>query len=172
MQEHDTLLLCEKILIYKNDEFIIESNKAVGLKQGQITYVGEISPYLKSKNIYNLKKHLVCPGFVNTHTHLPMSLFRGLADNLSLMVWLKDYIFPLEENLVTENFVKVGTKLSLIELIHSGVTCCYDMYFYNKVIAEVLDESGLRGIVGVGVPSVEKDWKEWKKKSSGFAGEF
>ena len=172
MQEYDTLLLCENVLIYKNNEFILESDKAIGIKQGWIDYVGEPSHYLKAKDIYNLKKHLVCPGFVNTHTHLPMSLFRGLADNLSLKVWLNDYIFPLEGHLVKEDFVKTGAELSLVELIRSGVTTCYDMYFYNKAIAEALDESGVRGIVGLAVPSVEKDWKEWKKKAVDLQNQF
>ncbi len=165
MQEYDSLLLCDKILICKEDEFVLESNRAVGLQQGRISYLGGPSSSLKAKQTYHLKNHLVCPGFVNTHTHLPMSLFRGLADNLSLKVWLEDYIFPLEEGLVKEDFVRAGTKLSLVELIRSGITSCYDMYFYNKAIAEVLDESGLRGIVGLGVPSVEKDWMEWRKKT-------
>ena len=172
MQEYDTLLLCENILIYKDNEFILESNKAIGIKQGRIDYVGEPSHSLKAKDTYNLKKHLVCPGFVNTHTHLSMSLFRGLADNLSLKVWLDDYIFPLEDSVVKEDFVKAGAELSLVELIRSGVTTCYDMYFYNKAIAETLDESGFRGIVGLAVPSVEKDWKEWKKKALDLQNQF
>lgn len=164
MKEYETLILCDKILIYKGDEFVLETNKAVGINQGRIAYIGDYLSEFRSKKTCHLKNHLLCPGFVNTHTHLPMSLFRGLADNLSLKVWLEDYIFPLEENLVKEDFVRVGTQLSLVELIRSGVTCCYDMYFYNKAIAETLNESGLRGIVGVGVPSVEKDWREWRRK--------
>ena len=164
-QEYESFLLCDKILIYKNHKFVLESAKAIGIKGGKIAYVGEISPHLKSKHTYHLKNHLVCPGLINTHCHLAMSLFRGLADNLPLVNWLEDYIFPLEKNLVKEDFVKTGTELSLIELIRSGVTCCYDMYFYNQAVAEALDQSGLRGVVGVGVPSVEQDWKEWKKKT-------
>ena len=133
---------------------------------------GSIFLNLEQKKTYHLKNHLLCPGFVNTHTHLPMSLFRGLADNLSLKIWLENYIFPLEGNLVKEDFVRAGAQLSLVELIRSGVTCCYDMYFYNKAIAETLDESGLRGIVGIGVPSVEKDWKEWRKKALNLKRHF
>ena len=172
MQEYDSLLLCDKIFIYKEGEFVVESHKAVGVKQGKIVYVGKPSADLKSKAVYNLKGHLVCPGFVNTHTHLAMSLFRGLGDNLSLKIWLENYIFPLENNLVNDSFVKAGTELSLVELIRSGVTCCYDMYFYNKTIAEVLDSSGLRGVVGVGVPSMEEDWREWKRKTLDLQSEF
>ena len=165
MQKYDTLVLCDKILIYKENEFVCESHKAVGIKDSKIVYLGDFKPQLTAHVTYRLKNHLVLPGFVNTHTHLAMSLFRGLADNMSLKVWLEDYIFPLESHFVKEDFVKVGTQLSLIELIRSGITTCCDMYFYNKTIAEALDQSGLRGLVGVAVPSVEKDGMEWKQKS-------
>ena len=172
MQEYDSLLLCEKVLLYKDNEFVVETDQAIGIQEGRIAYIGDTLSHLKTKasnlktkQIYNLKNHLICPGFVNTHTHLPMSLFRGLADNLSLQVWLEDYIFPLENHLLTKDFIKTGTELAVLELIRSGVTSVYDMYFYNQAITEILDKSGLRGIVGVAVPSVEKDWKEWRKKT-------
>ena len=162
---YDTLIECEKILLYKQGGFICESQKVIGIKKGVIAYLGDPNPSLKAEKVYQLNHHLVSPSFVNTHTHLPMSLFRGLADNLSLQSWLEDYIFPLEAELVDEEFIEIGTKLALIELIRSGVTTCCDMYFYNGVIAKVLDQAGMRGYVGIGVPSVEKDWKEWKEKS-------
>ena len=171
-QKYDSLLLCDRILIYKDNEFICEFNKALGIKNGKIVYLGDFTPQLKANITYELKNHLVMPGFVNTHTHLAMSLFRGLADNLALKVWLKDYIFPLENRFVTKDFVKIGTQLSLIELIRSGITTCCDMYFYNKVIAETLDQSGLRGLVGIAIPSVEKDWTEWKQKSLSLKDQF
>jgi len=101
-----------------------------------------------------------------------MSLFRGLADNLSLKVWLEDYIFPLEAKLVDKEFIEIGTKLALIELIRSGVSTCCDMYFYNEVIAQAMDEAGVRGYVGLGIPSVEKDWMEWKNKSLSLREKF
>ena len=172
MEKYDILLLCDKILLYKNKEFICEENKALGIKDSKIVYLGDFNPKLKAGKTYHLKNHLALPGFVNTHTHLAMSLFRGLADNLSLKVWLEDYIFPLENRFVTEDFVRVGTQLSLIELIRSGITTCCDMYFYNKIIAETLDQSGLRGWVGIAVPSVEKDWRQWKQKSLSLKEQF
>ena len=68
--------------------------------------------------------------------------------------------------LVKEDFIRAGVKLALIELIQSGITTCCDMYFYNQTIAETVDsEAGLRAYVGLGIPSVEKDWPEWKQKS-------
>ncbi|MCZ0933117.1 MAG: amidohydrolase [Oligoflexia bacterium] len=172
MQEYDTLLLCDKILIYKNNEFVCESNKALGIQDSKIVYLGDFSSQLRAKKTYNLKNHLILPGFVNTHTHLAMSLFRGLADNKPLKVWLEDYIFPLESHLVKEDFVRVGTQLSCIELIRSGITTCCDMYFYNKIIAETLELAGVRALVGVSVPSVEKDWRQWKQKSLSLKEQF
>ena len=164
--KHFELLLCpEKILLYKEGKFIVETEKVVGIKQGRIDYIGPFSQDLKAQKIIKLERHLLSPGLVNTHTHLPMSLFRGLADDLPLKSWLEDYIFPLEANVVDQNFISVGTRLSAIELIKSGVTSFFDMYFYNEVMAQALDEAGLRAFVGVGVPSVEKDSMEWKKKT-------
>ncbi len=170
--EYDSLLLCQYILVYKGSRFVLESDQAIAISKGQIRYVGKPSPLLKAKQVYHFDRQILCPGFVNTHTHLPMSLFRGLADNLPLMVWLKDYIFPLESRFVNEDFVRTGTELSLIELIRSGVTTCYDMYFYNQALAETLDQSGVRGIVALGIPSLEKDWREWKKKTLALRHQF
>ena len=168
----DTLLIADNVLLYKDKKLVPETNKAVGVKDSKIVYIGEPNSNLKASKKIELKNHLLMPGLVNTHTHLPMSLFRGLADNLPLMVWLQDYIFPLETSLLDENFIRVGTELSAIELIKSGVTTCFDMYFYNNVIADVLDKSGLRAFVGVGVPSVEKDWQEWEKKALSLRSKY
>ena len=164
MKEFDVLVLAKKTLIYKNNKFFAEDNKAVGIKDGRIVFVGDKDSTLKAKKTYHLKHHLLSPGLINTHTHLPMSLFKSLVDNTSLKDWLENYIFPLEAQLVNENFIQTGTQLAALELIQRGTTTFADMYFYNKVMAQVLDQSGLRGIVGVGIPSVETDWKDWKNK--------
>ena len=145
--------------------FYVANNKAVGISKGRIAFVGDAEENLKAKKTYRFKNHLLSPGFVNTHTHLPMSLFRGLAEDLSLKEWLENYIFPLESRFVDEDFISVGTRLSALELIKTGVTTFCDMYFYNRALAGAVDKSGLRGIIGVGVPSVEKDWREWKRKT-------
>ncbi len=166
MQSFDTLLIPKKILLYKNQKFIVEEKQAVGITDGCITFVGKFSPHLKAKQTFKFEHHLLSPGLINTHTHLPMSLFRGLADNLPLKIWLENYIFPLEKGLVDKDFIDVGTQLSAAELIKSGVTTFFDMYFYSEVISQVLDSAGLRGLVGVAVPSdVEKDWKNWKQRT-------
>ena len=167
MKEWDYLLTSDHVLLYKNKEFIVEHNKTLGIKGDTIEFIGESPPkYTKAKKTYHFKNHLLCPGLVNTHTHISMSLFRGLADNIPLKKWLENYIFPLEGQFVDENFVKVGALLSAAELIKSGTTSFYDMYFYNDAVARALDVSGLRGLIGIAIPSVEEDWPDWKNKIS------
>lgn len=90
---------------------------------------------------------LLLPGFINTHTHLPMVLFRGYADDLPLQEWLKDHIFPAEARWVTPDNVRLATRLALIEMIKSGTTCFNDMYFFEQVIAEEAARAGIRGVV-------------------------
>ena len=91
---------------------------------------------------------LVLPGFINGHTHVPMTLFRGLKDDVTLDVWLKDYIFPAEAKNVTEDFVRWGTRLAAAEMIRGGTTTFADMYYFEDAIAEETKAAGMRGILG------------------------
>jgi 5-methylthioadenosine/S-adenosylhomocysteine deaminase len=90
----------------------------------------------------------VVPGFVNAHTHVPMTLFRGIADDLDLMDWLQNYIFPAEAKNVDRDFVKWGTRLAAAEMIRSGTTTFADMYYYESDIARETKAAGLRGVLG------------------------
>jgi 5-methylthioadenosine/S-adenosylhomocysteine deaminase len=91
---------------------------------------------------------VILPGLINTHTHAPMVLFRGLADDLSLMDWLQKYIFPAEAKTVTPEFVRVGTRLAALEMIESGTTTYADMYYFEDEIARATKAAGLRGVLG------------------------
>jgi 5-methylthioadenosine/S-adenosylhomocysteine deaminase len=91
---------------------------------------------------------VVMPGLINTHTHAPMVLYRGLADDLALMDWLQKYIFPAEAKTVTPEFVRAGTRLAALEMIESGTTTYADMYYFEEEIAAVTREAGLRGVLG------------------------
>jgi 5-methylthioadenosine/S-adenosylhomocysteine deaminase len=91
---------------------------------------------------------VVMPGLINTHTHAPMVLYRGLADDLALMDWLQKYIFPAEAKTVTPEFVRAGTRLAALEMIQSGTTAFADMYYFEEEIAKVTKEAGLRGVLG------------------------
>jgi 5-methylthioadenosine/S-adenosylhomocysteine deaminase len=91
---------------------------------------------------------VVMPGLVNTHTHAPMVMYRGLADDLALMDWLQKYIFPAEAKTVTPEMVRVGTRLAALEMIQSGTTTFADMYYYEEEIARATKAAGLRGVLG------------------------
>ena len=90
---------------------------------------------------------LVLPGLINTHTHAAMTLFRGLADDLPLMTWLNDHIFPAEAKLDPE-MVRIGTTLACAEMIRSGTTCFCDMYLFEGAVAEAASDAALRAVVG------------------------
>jgi 5-methylthioadenosine/S-adenosylhomocysteine deaminase len=94
---------------------------------------------------------IVLPGLINTHTHAPMVLYRGLADDLALMDWLTQYIFPAEKATVSPDFVRVGTRLAALEMIESGTTTFADMYYFEDDIAEATREAGLRAVLGQSV---------------------
>src|SRR6188474_1343867 len=91
---------------------------------------------------------VVMPGLVNTHTHAPMVLYRGLADDLALDQWLTKYIFPAEAKTVSPEFVRAGTRLAALEMIESGTTTYADMYYFEEEIARVTKTAGLRGVLG------------------------
>ncbi len=91
---------------------------------------------------------VVMPGLINTHTHAPMVLYRGLADDLALMDWLQQYIFPAEAKTVTPEFVRAGTRLAALEMIRSGTTTYADMYYFEEEIARETRTAGLRGVLG------------------------
>ena len=91
---------------------------------------------------------IVMPGLINTHTHAPMVLYRGLADDLALMEWLNKYIFPAEAKTVSPEMVRAGTRLAALEMIQSGTTTYADMYYFEEEIARQTKAAGLRGVLG------------------------
>jgi 5-methylthioadenosine/S-adenosylhomocysteine deaminase len=91
---------------------------------------------------------VIMPGLINTHTHAPMVLYRGLADDLALMDWLQRYIFPAEAKTVAPDFVRAGTRLAALEMIQSGTTTYADMYYFEEEIARATKAAGLRGVLG------------------------
>src|SRR4029079_4142583 len=97
------------------------------------------------------RSEIVLPGLVNTHTHAPMVMYRGLADDLAMMGWLQKYIFPAEAKTVSPELVRVGTRLAAVEMIESGTTTFADMYYFEEEIARVAFEAGLRAVLGQSV---------------------
>src|SRR5437773_2695896 len=96
----------------------------------------------------DVRDQIVLPGLINTHTHAPMVMYRGLADDLALMDWLQKYIFPAEARTVSPEMVRIGTRLAALEMIESGTTAYADMYYFEEEIAKATREAGLRGVLG------------------------
>ena len=146
------------LTVNNNDEII--NDGALAVKKNKIIDLGKSSDI---KNKYEAEKEIdaksgvIMPGLVNIHTHLAMSIFRGLADDLPLEKWLNEYIFLAEDKFVNEKFCYWGTKLSLAEMIFSGTTTFCDMYFFEKETGRVAEEAGVRGIIGEGIVSAFGD---------------
>ena len=132
---------------------IIEDS-IVGIKDGLIVAVGRNSDQgyaaLKTKDTIDASGCIVMPGLVNTHTHLPMVCFRGMADDLPLMEWLTGHIFPAEARFVNKKMVYDGATLAIAEMILSGTTTFCDGYFFEDAIAEALNAAGMRAVVSQG----------------------
>jgi len=127
---------------------IIE-DAAIGIQGGRITAVNT-KRSLPAKKIIDAEGCLVLPGLVNTHTHLPMVCFRGLADDLPLMDWLTRHIFPMEARFVNKTMVYDGSLLAMAEMILSGTTTFCDGYFFENQVAEAAEACGMRAVVSQG----------------------
>src|SRR5687768_7502703 len=124
---------------------------SVAIRNGEIVAVGpssEIDAKYEAKTVIRAGGMAVVPGFVNAHTHVPMTLFRGIADDRDLMDWLTNFIFPAEAKNVDRDFVKWGTRLAAAEMIRSGTTTFCDMYYFESDIARETKAAGLRGVLG------------------------
>ncbi|PMP68334.1 MAG: amidohydrolase [Thermodesulfobacterium geofontis] len=130
---------------FKHGFLVIDRDKIIDLGSKE-----EILPKYPNSEVIDLGNKIIFPGLVNAHTHVPMSIFRGIAEDLPLMVWLKEYIFPIEAKL-REEWVYWGTKLSLIEMIKSGIAIFCDMYLFEKEVIRAVEESGLKALVGEGI---------------------
>ncbi len=107
-----------------------------------------IAKQFRGRETIDASGQIILPGLINTHTHAPMVLYRGLADDLPLMEWLNSYIFPAESKTVSPEFVRAGTRLAALEMIESGTTTFTDMYYFEEEIARETRRAGLRGVLG------------------------
>ena len=145
------LLLTGGTVITMDRAARVITNGAVAVDGADIVAVGsaaEVASAITALEIVDTSGRIVLPGFVNTHTHAPMVMFRGLADDVALKEWLEQYIFPAEAKTVTPEFVRVASALAVLEMIRSGTTTFVDMYYFAEVIAEVVAEAGLRAVLG------------------------
>jgi 5-methylthioadenosine/S-adenosylhomocysteine deaminase len=124
---------------------------SIAVKGGRIVSVGpraEVEAKYTARERVDARGKVVVPGLINGHTHVPMTLFRGLADDLDLNEWLTKYIFPAEAKNVSEDFVRAGTRLGLAEMIRGGTTTYCDMYYFEDAIADETAKAGVRGVLG------------------------
>lgn len=139
-------------IITVNDKNELLKNSCVGISGDSIDYVGEYSDELASKygKVIDAKGGAVMPGLINTHTHMPMTMFRNYADDMKLMDWLFSRIFPLEDKL-DYNAAYWGTCLAALEMIKSGTTAYAEMYFFMDAVAKATEDAGIRGYLGRGL---------------------
>ena len=146
-----SLILTGGIVVTMDSTARVLSPGAVAIDGRNIVAVDApdaISSRYSSQTVIDTAGQVVMPGLINTHTHAPMVLYRGLADDLALMDWLQKYIFPAEAKTVTPDFVRAGTRLAVLEMIESGTTTYADMYYFEDEIARETKAAGLRGVLG------------------------
>src|SRR6267154_29472 len=146
----DLLVLGGTVLTMNAERRIIEDG-AVAVKDDVIVAVGlrtSVEAKYSAAQTVNASGKLVLPGFINGHTHAPMTLLRGLKDDVTLEEWLTKFIFPAEARNVNEEFVRWGTRLAAAEQIRGGITTFADMYYFEDAIAEETKAAGMRGMLG------------------------
>ena len=131
----------------------IVHNPVIGIRDGKILFIdrpGRSTAPIRAKETLDASHSIVMPGLVNTHTHLPMVFFRGLADDLPLMDWLNNHIFPAEAKYVNREMVYAGSLLAIAEMILSGTTTFCDGYFYESSVAQAAIDAGMRAVTAQG----------------------
>ncbi len=142
-------LLTNAIVLTMDEEFHQYEPGAVAIHGDSIVAVGpsaELQQSFAATHTLDCNGRVLMPGLINAHTHVPMTLLRGLADDLRLDVWLLGYMMPVEREFVSPDFVRLGTLLACAEMIRSGVTCFADMYYYEEDIAKATAEAGMRAL--------------------------
>lgn len=150
MMQADLLVLNGTVVTMDKDRRVIE-DAGVAITGGRIVAVGssrDIARSYSGTQRVDAGGKIVIPGLINGHTHIPMTLFRGLADDLDLQDWLTKFIFPAEAKNVSEEFVRAGTRLGLAEMIRGGTTTYCDMYYFEDAIADETAKAGVRGVLG------------------------
>jgi 5-methylthioadenosine/S-adenosylhomocysteine deaminase len=151
MIDVDTLLHCRWVVPVVPRGLVLE-NHAVAIDGGKIVAVlpGEVAAgRYRGREVVHLARHALTPGLVNAHTHAAMTLLRGVGDDLPLMRWLAQRIWPLEKALVSPEFVYDGGRLAALEMLRSGTTCASDMYFYPEASVRAFRALGMRFVAGI-----------------------
>jgi 5-methylthioadenosine/S-adenosylhomocysteine deaminase len=166
----DLIVSAGKVVTMDAQRRVID-NGAVAIGGGRILAVAsraEIDSRYTAARRIDRPAAILTPGLINTHTHAAMSLLRGIADDMDLQHWLKDFIFPAEAKNVNESFVRAGTRLAMLEMMLGGTTTFVDMYYFEEAVAEEAKKAGMRGVLGetiLGFPS--PDYKTWQQAIAG-----
>ena len=146
-----SLLITGGIVVAVDGARHVYNPGSVAIDGTDIVAVGpsaDIAARFRAADEINAASSVIIPGLINTHTHAPMVLYRGLADDLPLQEWLERYIFPAEAKTVSREMVRVGTRLAAVEMIKSGTTTYADMYYFEEEVARATKAAGLRGVLG------------------------
>ncbi|MCF3652663.1 MAG: amidohydrolase [Aigarchaeota archaeon] len=159
------------IILTMDDEMRVFSPGSIGIEDGEIRYVGRDE--IRGEEEIDARGCIVTPGFVNCHTHSPMTLFRNAFEDQPLEKWLKEYVWPVEARLKPEH-VRIGALVAAAEMALNGVTCFNDMYFYMDQVAEAAVEVGIRGVLSEGLVELFSDRasEEILRKGTEFARRY
>lgn len=170
MQKVDTIIHARWIIPVEPDNSIYDNHSLV-IQHGKILDIltsAQCRKKYQGQSEHTLSTHAIIPGLVNTHTHAAMTLMRGIADDLPLMEWLSQHIWPVEGKYASYQFVKDGTKLAIAEMLRGGTTTFNDMYFFPDATAKAAEEAGIRvslGLIMINFPSAwAKDCEEYLHK--------
>ena len=160
-----TRVIQARWILTVNNDFDLLENAAIVVKDDRIDSIiasSEIEhrPDLTEADFVFLDNHVLMPGLINAHTHAAMSLMRGIADDLPLMAWLEQHIWPTESRWVDRQFIKDGVKLAAAEMIRSGTTCFNDMYFFPDEMARTCQQMGIRAVTGLIVLDFPTVWAQ------------
>ena len=169
------VILTNALILTMDENLTQFTSGAIAVQGDSIVAVGsadEVTQQYSSKETIDCGGKILMPGLVNAHTHVPMTLLRGLADDLRLDVWLMGYMMPVEREFVSPEFVRLGTSLACAEFIRSGVTSFCDMYYFEEDVAKATAEAGLRAVCAQTVlkfPSPDADsWEDSLALARGF----
>lgn len=168
-------LLTNALVLTMNEQFTQYEPGAVAIQRDHIVGVGpaaEINQNYSADFTLDCQRKVLMPGLINAHTHVPMTLLRGLADDLRLDVWLMGFMMPVEREFVSPEFVTLGTKLACAEMIRGGVTTFADMYYFEESVAKATAEAGMRAICSQTVLKFSTPDAEFYEESLAMARDF
>lgn len=160
MRKIDTIIDAKWLLPIR-PKYTTLHNHSLAIESGHII---DILPTAELHRLYTANEHIVydqhvvLPGLINAHTHTPMNLFRGFADDLPLEKWLNEHIWPTEAAIIDAHSTRVGTTLAIAEMLRGGITCFNDQYLFCEVSAQAAQDSGIRACIGIAIMNVNNQW--------------